>query len=174
MLAYFRWYRYAQPPANWLASLRLAGLLFMNRFLLFTLILVLGFASNVKAQDFTRGDLDFFFERVTFNNGEWEFKLSRNVHAMLWRIQTKHSDITGACEPGQILKVPVLASEQATLKIKGKGLELNFLPARPQGFNIYLRLEPEKGVSTETEERTAILIPHTDGSGRITIAYARD
>ena len=53
----------------------------------------------------TRGDLAFFFDRIYRDADGWEFKQSASVRGMLWRIRKNSSDITGACQPGQVLNV---------------------------------------------------------------------
>jgi hypothetical protein len=136
--------------------------------LLLTLIFVLGFGCGARAQDrLTRGDLNFFFERVSFHNGQWEFKLSPNVRGMLWRIRKDRSDLTGACESGQVLNVPALAS----LEIKRKDIRLYFAPRDVVSFNVYLTLDPEKSENSGREDREVIIVAW---QGDMALRYAGD
>ncbi len=95
----------------------------------------------------TRADLNFFFDSVYFRNNQWEFHLSRNIHQMVSRIRTDKSDITGACESGEVLFIP----EEASLEIKGKDLSLLFF----QGIDGHeFRLTHKKGTLLPGEPET--------------------
>jgi hypothetical protein len=153
------------------------------RALLLALILTLGFTSTVRAEDIesfkatqrawedlnhvTRADLSLFFDRISLTDHGWEFKLSPNVRGMLWRIRKDRSDVTGACDSGQVLDVP----RGASLLIKRKDLDLFFKPSNLATFNVRLTTRTEIGGSLKTEEREALLAAH--GSG-FALMYSED
>jgi len=115
----------------------------------------------------TRGDLAFFFDRISFTDHGWEFKLSPNVPGMLWRIRKEKTDITGACDSGQVLNLPAGAS----LEVKQKGLVLFFEPRGVAGFQVRLSIETKIGDSMDHEAREALLA--ADGAG-FGLMYAED
>ena len=153
----------------------------MHRALFIALIFALSVVGEAKAQidgasrmrawddldHITRGDLNFFFERISFTNGHWQFVFSPNVRGMLWRVKSDNSDITGACDSGQVLNIPARAS----LEIKRQGTRLFFDPMNEVSFRVYLTLEPEKGVSTEREEREVMMVAWHGG---INLHYVED
>ena len=106
----------------------------------------------------TRSDLSFFFERISLTNQGWEFKLSPNVRGMLWRIRKDNSDVTGACDSGQIIDL----KPGASLLIERKDLDLFFDPRGFAGFTVRLRIKPDGG-SDFTEAREAIMAARGEG-----------
>ena len=153
-------------------------LITVMRTLLFAIILAITCENSVCAQErpyhqwsanLTHADVDFFFESITLEKGDCQFKLSANTAGMLWRIRTNKTDVTGACQTDQILSVPAAAS----LEIKRKDLNLYFLPLGPGTFNVRFILKPEAGISKETESREATILKVTS-NGSYGIAIGED
>lgn len=117
----------------------------------------------------THADVDFFFESVTLKNGECQFKLTANTLGMLWRIRTNKTDLTGACQSGQMLSLPASAS----LEIKRKDLNLYFLPQGPGAFNVRFVIKTESDISKETESREATIL-RVKGNGGYDILIGED
>jgi hypothetical protein len=119
----------------------------------------------------TRGDLAFFFDRIAFKDGNWDFKLSPNVRGMLWRIRNDndYSDVTGACGSGQVL---TLASS-STFELKRKDFDLVFLPKWPGAFNVRFVIKPEPEISKDFEGRE-ITILKGRSDGHYTLVFAED
>ncbi len=133
------------------------------------------FQTRMKAGEdlghITRGDLSFFFDRIAFKDGNWEFKLSPNVRGMLWRIRNENekSDVTGACGSGQVLTF----ASSSLLEIKRKDFDLVFLPISPGTFNVRFVIKPETGISKDVESREiTILKGRSDGD--FSLAFGED
>jgi len=142
------------------------------------LILVFTFESAISAQEMpyhqgsanlTHADVDFFFESITLEDGDCQFKLSANTLGMLWRIRTDKTDVTGACQSGQILTVP----SSASLEIKRKDLDLVFLPYGPGSFIVRFSIKPEEKNPANVEHHDATMLT-VKSNGAYIIAIAED
>ncbi|HEY0256614.1 MAG TPA: hypothetical protein VGC39_04145 [Candidatus Methylacidiphilales bacterium] len=101
----------------------------------------------------TRGDLIFFFDHISFQDGRWEFKLSPNVRGMLWRIRNDSSDTTGTCDSGQVLNFAAGSS----LEIKRSDIDLVFHPLSNTTFQVRLKIKSDSQSANYSQESEAIL-----------------
>jgi hypothetical protein len=74
-----------------------------------------------------KSDLTFFFDCISFQNGEWHFTLSKNSVGLLWRTIDGKKDFTGVCDYNQTLVV----SKSASLELRNRDISIRLLPADP-------------------------------------------
>ena len=74
-----------------------------------------------------KADVLFFFDSISFSQGNWRFKLSDNSIRLLWRTIDGDRDATGVCDYEQTLIVP----KSASLEIKGKDVGVLLQPVPP-------------------------------------------
>jgi hypothetical protein len=151
----------------------------MSRFLI-ALIFVLGFQCKADAQTkelphgfsngLTHADVDFFFTSFALRNGKWAFKLSPNTNGMLWNIRKDDSNLTGACESGAELEVPV----GAIFEVKRKDIRLVLIPRGALSFDGRLTVQPVKNITKGVEEREGIIIGVPGRNYAYGIAHVED
>jgi len=107
----------------------------------------------------TQDDFDFFFDSISFRDGEWHFQLSTNAFNMHWRIWNPDLDITGVCSSGESLDL----EPGSSLQITRDDFTLTFHPIDPTTFQVYLRVKPAEGDIDDVRARQAILEPSLGG-----------
>jgi hypothetical protein len=115
----------------------------------------------------TQADVDYFFDSISLKNGHDQFKLSRNISGMSWRISSPRGynlhSVTDICRDKQLLTV----SHSARLDIKGNDFTLSVLPSDLDLLIVRLIVQQQDQTSPATETRKSFL--KADSSGRYVI-----
>jgi hypothetical protein len=140
----------AFPSATWERGTSL--ILFVLVFLLLGVDRVRAEPTPLDTRLFSKADLRFFFDSVTFDHGKWRFELSQNSMGMLWRTIDGEHDVTGVCSYRQTLVVP----ETSSVELKTRDISILFRPNNPEntvgqgppryqaGYVIWKRLKSDK------------------------------